>query len=88
MPSEAMITTDAQQKKQQEEWMAEEDARALAKVLVIQKDKDRHKQAKAGAKRILKRDMERLKDQEQELDALKEVAGLKQFVSYEKERMS
>ena len=75
--------TEAQLKLDQKKWEAEEDARTLDRVLSIRGDKQRMTRAKQGAARILKRDAERLKEQQQEMAALKRVAKDNNFFDYD-----
>ncbi len=62
------------EEKEQREWQAENDARTLANAMAIHKDGARLKKAKAGAGRVLKKEKDRLKEQKEEMDNLKEVA--------------
>jgi hypothetical protein len=56
-------------------WREEEDARTLARAMVINGDPDRLKKAKAAAKRLCKEREEHKDDQIEENAALKKIAG-------------
>lgn len=56
-------------------WREEEDARTLARAMVINADSERLKKAKAAAKRLCEEDKEHKDDQVEEKAALKKIAG-------------
>ena len=56
-------------------WREEEDARSLARAMIINGDPERLKKAKAAAKRLCKEKDEYKDDQIEENAALKKIAG-------------
>ncbi len=56
-------------------WEAEQDARSLARAMVIKADPERMKKAKSAAKRILKEKRDDVKEQKEECDALRKISG-------------
>ena len=57
------------------DYEAEEDARSLARAMVIKADPERLKKAKSAAKRILKEKRDDVKEQKEECDALRKISG-------------
>ena len=76
------MSTNITQKKEEQKWQAEDDARTLARVITLRSDTARMARAKQGAKRILADEKKMAKEKKEEVEALGRVAKDKTFFDY------
>lgn len=67
--------SDVPQTKSEKKWREEDDARTLARAMVIKADPERFKRAKIAAGRIIKEKAKDAKEEQKEVNQLRKLAG-------------
>lgn len=79
-----MAETSKQKQEQEEQWKADEDARTLARSMMIMEDPERVQRARKAAKKLLEQQEEWAEEAELERQALARLSGKGKMGSYSK----